>query len=249
MDRSFGMIIASSECLDRDGADSLRERVYRHLEESFCAGRIRNGELLDQDALCRQLGVSRTPLRDALIRLEAEGFVTIAPRKGVFITPVSDAFVKSACQIIGALESESLRSSFHKITARMIRQLEESVARQEELLLHDRFREYRVENERFHDMLFCLSGNRLMLSLISRLRCRLNMVSEHPLSHEQARAAMADHRRVVESIKMGNCIAAASILRFERWSPLRFLYSRPVKNRHKTATKSTKALPEQSTAA
>ena len=52
-----------------------------------------------RDRLCEELGVSRTPLRDALLRLEAEGFVTIQPRKGVYITPVSDAFVKSACQI------------------------------------------------------------------------------------------------------------------------------------------------------
>ena len=93
-----------------DGADSLRGRVNRHLEESLGAGRIRDGEPLDQEALCERLGVSRTPLRDALIRLEAEGFVTIEPRRGVFITPLTDAFVKSACQNIRTLESESLQS-------------------------------------------------------------------------------------------------------------------------------------------
>lgn len=240
----------SIECLDRDSADSLRERVYRHLEELFYAGRIRNGELLDQDGLCKQLGVSRTPLRDALIRLEAEGFITIVPRKGVFITPLSDAFVKSACQIIGALESEALQASFHKITARMIRQLEASVRSQEELLLSEQFREYRAEDEHFHDMLFQIADNQLMLTLVSRLRCQLSMMSDHPLSPVQARAVLADHRRVVESLKMGNYTAAASILRFERWSPLRFLSSKPVKGRRKAATKTrAKEISEQSTAA
>ena len=248
MDRRFGMITQSVGHVG-DGADSLRERVYRHLEESLCAGRIRDGEPLDQDALCERLGVSRTPLRDALIRLEAEGFVTIEPRRGVFITPLTDAFVKSACQIIGTLESESLQSSFHKLTARMVRELEESVARQE-TLLPDRLPEYRSENDRFHDMLFRISGNPLLQELASRLRRRLNMMPEHPLSREQAHAAMTDHQRIVESLKMGNCVAAASILRFERWSPLRFLYSGPVGNRRRAAPRAAgKTLPDRFSAA
>lgn len=96
------------EKMAQDGTNSLRERVYRHLEAALREGQLHHGTCLDQDRLCEELGVSRTPLRDALLRLEAEGFVTIQPRKGVYITPVSDAFVKSACQILGALEADCL---------------------------------------------------------------------------------------------------------------------------------------------
>ena len=62
--------------------DSLRERVYQYLKDAMSAGKLRYGEFLDQDSICETLEVSKTPLRDALIRLEAEGFVTILPRKG-----------------------------------------------------------------------------------------------------------------------------------------------------------------------
>ena len=65
--------------------DSLRERVYQYLKDAMSAGKLRYGEFLDQDSICETLEVSKTPLRDALIRLEAEGFVTILPRKGVYI--------------------------------------------------------------------------------------------------------------------------------------------------------------------
>ena len=120
------------EKVAQDGTNSLRERVYRHLEAALREGQLHHGTCLDQDRLCEELGVSRTPLRDALLRLEAEGFVTIQPRKGVYITPVSDAFVKSACQILGALEADCLDTVFPLLTSRHIRQLEESNKRQEQ---------------------------------------------------------------------------------------------------------------------
>ena len=78
--------------------DSLRERVYQYLKDAMSAGKLRYGEFLDQDSICETLEVSKTPLRDALIRLEAEGFVTILPRKGVYINPISLDFIKSAYQ-------------------------------------------------------------------------------------------------------------------------------------------------------
>ena len=133
------------EKMAQDGTNSLRERVYRHLEAALREGQLHHGTCLDQDRLCEELGVSRTPLRDALLRLEAEGFVTIQPRKGVYITPVSDAFVKSACQILGALEADCLDTVFPLLTSRHIRQLEESNKRQEQFLERRQAVEYHAE--------------------------------------------------------------------------------------------------------
>lgn len=220
-----------------DCADSLRERVYRYLEDAVCSGRIPDGGFLDQDRLCKTLGVSRTPLRDALIRLEAEGIVTIKSRKGVFVTPVSDAFIKSACQIIGALESDCLLSVFAKITSKSIVLMEASIARQEALLQAHRFADYCVENDVFHDLFLNLSENDLMRETLALLRRRLAIIPEHPLSYYQAHCAVMDHRRIVDSLKMGNCTAASSILRHERWSPSRFLLTKPSRKRSKAIGK------------
>ena len=100
--------------------DSLRERVYQYLKDAMSAGKLRYGEFLDQDSICETLEVSKTPLRDALIRLEAEGFVTILPRKGVYINPISLDFIKSAYQIIGSIEADCLNEVFNKLTIRNI---------------------------------------------------------------------------------------------------------------------------------
>ena len=201
------------EKVAQDGTNSLRERVYRHLEAALREGQLHHGTCLDQDRLCEELGVSRTPLRDALLRLEAEGFVTIQPRKGVYITPVSDAFVKSACQILGALEADCLDTVFPLLTSRHIRQLEESNKRQEQFLERRQAVEYHAENARFHDIFLSLSSNTLLYQTIGPLRRRLDMLPDHPLAYEQARAALNDHCRIIDSLKMKNRTAAVSVLR------------------------------------
>ena len=211
------------------GTNSLRARVYRHLEAALREGQLHHGTCLDQDRLCEELGVSRTPLRDALLRLEAEGFVTIQPRKGVYITPVSDAFVKSACQILGALEADCLDTVFPLLTSRHIRQLEESNKRQEQFLERRQAVEYHAENARFHDIFLSLSSNTLLYQTIGPLRRRLDMLPDHPLAYEQARAALNDHCRIIDSLKMKNRTAAVSVLRHEHWAPVRFLCPKSAK--------------------
>ena len=217
------------EKMAQDGTNSLRERVYRHLEAALREGQLHHGTCLDQDRLCEELGVSRTPLRDALLRLEAEGFVTIQPRKGVYITPVSDAFVKSACQILGALEADCLDTVFPLLTSRHIRQLEESNKRQEQFLERRQAVEYHAENARFHDIFLSLSPNTLLYQTIGPLRRRLDMLPDHPLAYEQARAALNDHCRIIDSLKMKNRTAAVSVLRHEHWAPVRFLCPKSAK--------------------
>ncbi len=217
------------EKVAQDGTNSLRERVYRHLEAALREGQLHHGTCLDQDRLCEELGVSRTPLRDALLRLEAEGFVTIQPRKGVYITPVSDAFVKSACQILGALEADCLDTVFPLLTSRHIRQLEESNKRQEQFLERRQAVEYHAENARFHDIFLSLSSNTLLYQTIGPLRRRLDMLPDHPLAYEQARAALNDHCRIIDSLKMKNRTAAVSVLRHEHWAPVRFLCPKSAK--------------------
>ena len=81
------------EKVAQDGTNSLRERVYRHLEAALREGQLHHGTCLDQDRLCEELGVSRTPLRDALLRLEASSPAR-AYTSRPFRMPLSKALVR-----------------------------------------------------------------------------------------------------------------------------------------------------------
>ncbi len=218
-----------SYCEEARNADSLSARVYRHLEAALREGSVRPGMWLDQDTLCAELGVSRTPLRDALIRLEAEGLVVIRPRKGVYVPPVSDAYVKSACALAGSLESDCLDTVFERITPRLLRHMEDALRRQSFFLEKRRLADFDAEDVRFHDLFLSLSDNTLIGGILTPLRRRLSLLPQHPLSVEQAEARLADHGRIVDSIRVGNRGAAVSILRHEHWLPARFLCPKPGK--------------------
>ena len=180
--------------------DSLRERVYQYLKDAMSAGKLRYGEFLDQDSICETLEVSKTPLRDALIRLEAEGFVTILPRKGVYINPISLDFIKSAYQIIGSIEADCLNEVFNKLTAYHVRLFEASNERQWELLKNNDYTEYYDEQ-----------------TLIP-LRRRLYDFPRRQYSYEWESMNLYTHQRFIDSVKLGNREAAVSIFRIEHWS-------------------------------
>src|SRR5512137_2447799 len=84
---------------------SLSSIVYEDLKRRLNSGELRPGQFIDLSALGRELGMSRTPLRDAMIRLELEGFVTVYPRRGVMVCSISLSDIRDIYQIIGALEA------------------------------------------------------------------------------------------------------------------------------------------------
>lgn len=198
--------------------DSLRERVYQYLKDAMSAGKLRYGEFLDQDGICETLEVSKTPLRDALIRLEAEGFVTILPRKGVYINPITPSFIKSAYQIIGSIEADCLNEVFDKLTAYHVRLFEASNEKQWDLLKKNDYVNYYEENIRFHNIFLSLSENTLLEQTLIPLRRRLYDFPLRQYSYEWEAMNLNTHQRFIDSVKLGNRQAAVSIFRIEHWS-------------------------------
>lgn len=199
-------------------ADSLRERVYRYLANAIYSGKLRHGEFLNQDAICSELAVSKAPLRDALIRLEAEGFISILPRKGVFVTPVTLDFVRSAYQIMGSIESDCINEVFSLLTDDHIRKFEESNRRQMLYLDKQDFRAYYEENVYFHNIFLSLSANTLIQQILTPLRLRLNDLPHRAYACDWEELNLWDHERFIESLRLGNKEGAMFVFRNEHWS-------------------------------
>ena len=94
---------------------SLREQVYHFFWQEMQNGVLAPGTAINLNEISQKLGISKTPLRDALIQLETEGFVTILPRRGIIVNTLSLNDIKSYYEILGALESSALLSIFNKI--------------------------------------------------------------------------------------------------------------------------------------
>jgi DNA-binding transcriptional regulator YhcF (GntR family) len=95
----------------------LREQVYDFLKEEIQKGRLAPGQTINLNVISKDLGISKTPLRDALIQLETEGFVDILPRRGVVVRKHDLHAVWSAFAIVGALEAAALDEVFDRLAA------------------------------------------------------------------------------------------------------------------------------------
>ena len=94
---------------------SLKEQVYDYLREEFRLHRLKPGAIINMDTTSKELGISKTPLREALLQLEMEGFVTIVPRRGIYVNSLSIKEIKEFYQVIGALEGSAILECANKM--------------------------------------------------------------------------------------------------------------------------------------
>lgn len=212
---------------------SLREEVYEYLRGMMNEGRLRPGNYLDLNALAEEIGTSRTPLRDALLRLESEGFVEIQNRKGVRITELTLEWIRNIYEILGGLESVALASVAGRITPETIARMD-ALNRQMSRALDDGdFERFYDTNLAFHDTYLNLSQNNELVRRIHILKQRLyDFPRLKGFVPEWERASIGEHQAVVDHLKARRVREAADLLRDVHWS---FTHQEPYIHRYYAA--------------
>jgi len=212
---------------------SLREAVYDHLRDLMNEGRLRPGSFLDLNALAQEIGTSRTPLRDALLRLECEGFVEILNRKGVRITRLTLDRIRHIYEILGALESTVLRSVAHRITSEVVARMDRLNQQMAAALDAGDFGRYYEANLAFHDAYRNLSDNAELIRTMYLLKQRLyDFPRLTGFVPEWERASIGEHHALVRLLSQGRIGEAADLLRDVHWS---FSYQEPFIRRYYSA--------------
>lgn len=193
-------------------ARALYQDVAEHLRQQVFTRQLEPGEWIDELKLCRSLGISRTPLREALKVLAAEGLVTMKVRRGAYVTEMSERDVREAYQILALLESDAAAQVA----------LKASDAELEELrLLHEEL-EHRVgtreaffaTNERFHMRLLELDGNRWRQQFVTELRRVMKLNRHHSLFKEgRLQDSLVEHRGLTEALLARDATAVAALMR------------------------------------
>lgn len=197
----------------------LREQVYDHLRAMMNDGRLRPGNYLDLNALAHEIGTSRTPLRDALLRLESEGFVEIESRKGVRITELTLDWIRDIYELLGGLESTALVSVAHRITPNVVERMDELNREMARALDEADFARFYDANLAFHDAYLDLSTN---TELVRRIRILKQRLYDFPRLEgfvpEWERASIGEHKALVDLLADGRIVPAADLLRDVHWS-------------------------------
>ncbi|MFH1059458.1 MAG: GntR family transcriptional regulator [Pseudomonadota bacterium] len=180
--------------LGQEATDLIRRLVLR--------GELAPGERLVEERLGELLGLSRTPVREALHRLEQEGILTKRPRGGYEVRPLTPEEVEEAMGVRGVLEAYAAELAARQAPAKLIRELEKSLEQFEEALAR-RDEERLLElNVRFHDLLYQAAGSKLLQRLLSELKDELERISRVMMSNMPAgHWSVGEHRGLVEAIK------------------------------------------------
>ncbi|MBN2433573.1 MAG: GntR family transcriptional regulator [Acidobacteria bacterium] len=198
---------------------SLKEQVYDYLRHQLSEGALRPGAAIHLDATCRKLGISKTPLREALIMLEMEDFVTIRPRRGVFVNELTLDDILDYYQLIGALESTALLAASPRLAPADIRHMADLNRWMNAALDDNDFDRYYRFNLEFHDTYIRASGNRRLIRAANTMKKRLyDFPRREGFVREWERSSVEEHRHIHELLAEGRPEEAARFVRDVHWS-------------------------------
>lgn len=192
----------------------LGEQVTQHLRRLINAGEFEPGRRLVEEQLAEMIGTSRTPIREALHRLEQENLVLRRGRGGYKVRPLSSREVEEYCGVRAVLESYALELAARNMTPKILARLSRNVEDFARALKAGDKRRLVELNTEFHAAIYKLAGSELLLRMINDLtevlqRFRVSLLTDP----DAARRSLTDHRVMLDALKKGQVEEAVSVCR------------------------------------
>ncbi|MDO6730878.1 GntR family transcriptional regulator [Marinovum sp. 2_MG-2023] len=192
--------------------------AYRQIKEEIRTNRMPPGFQAPEPEIALRLGMSRTPVREALIRLEAEGLVELVPRRGARVLPLHSSDMREIYEILTAMEPEAAAAlAARRPSDRELAPLDDATTAMELALADQDLDAWAAADDLFHQLLLELHGNQRLIDYIGTLndqahRARMVTLRMRSVPHQST----ADHRDILEHIRAGDAEAARRSFRNHR---------------------------------
>ncbi|WJS03871.1 GntR family transcriptional regulator [Roseibium aggregatum] len=193
------------------------DNAYERLKTEILNGQLPPGFQAPEPDIATRLGMSRTPVREALIRLEADGLVDLVPRRGAKVLPISLQDICEIYQILSALEALAAGTACRKAGDEALAEIEEVLNGADDALERQDIEAWAVHDDRFHRLMAKASGNLRLeaeiegfLDQVYRANTVLLRLNKAPASNA------ADHRKIVQAIRDGDTDGATETARLHR---------------------------------
>ena len=188
---------------------SLSQRAYEAIKERLLQMDLTDPALvdrIDERSLAQRLGVSRTPLREAINRLVLEGFLTVVPRKGVFVVKKSKQEIVEILLVRAALEGLAARMATKHVTDKDIRQMKKIIAPFDSIKnIAGKFLKFSNANVEFHELVLRLSRSQVLIDLAGNLFDHIHWIRTRAAGfQERFEVAHKGHRQIVEAFEKRN---------------------------------------------
>ena len=193
--------------LTREVSDkySLRGRVFTKIRDDILNGVYKEHEELKEARIGKELGVSRTPVREALRQLELEGLVQIIPNKGAYVVGISDKDVRDIYILRSRLEGLAARWAVDHITKEQLEEMEEVIYLAEFHAARGHMEQMAELDNQFHHTLYRACDSKMLEHLLNDYHEYLLRVRKKALSSiDRGTASNKEHRSIMEAIRAGN---------------------------------------------
>ena len=191
---------------------SLADQVFEHLETDILSGKYQKGENLTESKLSLELGVSRTPIREALRRLEQEHLIEESP-KGMVVVGISDKDLTDIFEIRAALEGKAAYLAAQNYTEEQINIVREALELQEFYLAKQDPDRIKSMDSRFHETIYKMSGSIIFYDVLMPLHKKLLKYRKASVSDKsRAEASIAEHRAIYEALLARNAQLASQLI-------------------------------------
>lgn len=180
----------------------LRDVVFNTLRQAILKGELEPGERLMEIQLSERLGVSRTPIREAIRKLELEGLVLMIPRKGAEVAKISETSLREVLEVRRSLEELAAELACQRIGERELLDLEEAEAAFAEAILKGDPMEIAESDEHYHDLIYQATGNSRLVQILNNLREQMYRYRLEYIKDEDKRQILiVEHEHILRALK------------------------------------------------
>ena len=198
--------ILASRPLYEEVADQLRVRIFAH--------DLAPGAWIDEQSLAKEFGISRTPLREAIKVLAAEGLITMKLRRGAYVTEVNRSDLEQIFTILSLLEGEAAKEAAIKAKEKDLNDLDDMHLRLEKAAADRNLDQFFEINVRFHERIIAIADNPWMTGVIADLRKVLKLQRKDSLSRSgRLQSSLSEHREILKALLKRDPIAAEQAMR------------------------------------
>ena len=184
---------------------TIRRRIYEHLREELFNGGISPHQHLIEAKIAKELGTSRTPVREAFHSLELEGLIESIPRVGYVVKPISEQEVEEICEIRMAIEGIAVRWAMEKAHKKLFEELKENISLSDQKVSQGDVRAFVELDARFHEIIARYSGSQRLLELAQTLRRHMLRYRVQSIySVDNVSRAIEGHKGIQRAIKKQN---------------------------------------------
>jgi DNA-binding GntR family transcriptional regulator len=181
---------------------TLHEEIANNLRELIISGELQEGDKIKEDELCSSMGISKTPLREALRVLSVEGLIKLVPNRGSFVSTPTFEEIREMFDVMSVLEGICARAAAEKMSAKDLAALEKLHDRLENNFKRRAQREYIRINNQFHSFVQELAGNRTLNQIVNGLRQKILIYRYQSLNlPERFEQSIQEHRDLIEAFR------------------------------------------------